>query len=299
MLSLTAALAAYRDGWSRVLRAPWLLAGLSAAAFALLLPGTWDEGELGYRTATVVADATMAIGGAADWALDVADLAYRDSDPATQLLTVVALVVGAFLSGGILDRYARQRPVDARTFWGVAGELASRLLRLTALVAAVALVLGAASASLPGWAVPFELLVASVIFVVFDCARVRLVVERRRSVVFALLAGIRFAARHPAALLVLYVLLVATLGAVLGLTALAASAADAARDAGAPIWIAGVRVVRAIALLPPTLLAGAALTSLFQSALAHAAYVAPPRLVWPDSPAIETLGEPRDFPPSV
>src|SRR5262245_59442073 len=160
MQALSAALAAYRDGWSRVLRAPWLLVGLSAAAFALLLPGTWDEGELGYRTATVVADATMAIGGAVDWALDIADLAYRDTDPTTQLLTVVALVLGAFLSGGILDRYARQRPVDARTFWGVSGELASRLLRLTGLVAAVALLLGAAGASLPGWAVPFELLVA-------------------------------------------------------------------------------------------------------------------------------------------
>jgi hypothetical protein len=299
MLAVTAALAAYRDGWSRVLRAPWLLVGLSAAAFALLLPGTWEEGELGYRTATVVADATMAIGGAADWALDIADLAYRDIDPTTQLLTLVALAVGAFLSGGILDRYARQRPVDARTFWGVSGELAARLLRLTAVVAVIALVLGTAGAALPVWAVPFELLVASVIFVVFDCARVRLVVERRRSVVFALLAGIRFASRHAPALLILYVLLVATLGAVLGLAALAASAADAARDAGAPIWIAGVRVIRAIALLPPTLLAGAALTSLFQAELAHATYVAPPRLVWPDSPAIESLGEPRDFPPSV
>src|SRR5262245_59305048 len=162
MHDLRAAFAAYRDGWARVLGAPWLLAGLAAAAFALLLPGTWDE-ELGYRTATVVADATMAIGGAADWALDIADLAYRDIDPTTQLLTVVALVVGAFLSGGILDRYARQRPVDARTFWGVSGELAARLLRLTAVVAVIALVLGTAGAALPGWAVPFELLVASVI----------------------------------------------------------------------------------------------------------------------------------------
>ena len=32
--------------------------------------------------------------------------------------------------------------------------------------------------------------------------------------------------------------------------------------------------------------------ALFQAALAHASYVAPPRLIWPDSPAIESLGVP-------
>jgi hypothetical protein len=60
------------------------------------------------------------------------------------------------------------------------------------------------------------------------------------------------------------------------------------------------------------LVSAAAAISLFQAALAHASYVAPPRLVWPDSPAVETLGarpgaegshhsEPprRDFPPAV
>ena len=60
------------------------------------------------------------------------------------------------------------------------------------------------------------------------------------------------------------------------------------------------------AAITAALVSAAAATALFQAALAHASYVAPPRLVWPDSPAIETLGERpassgarRDFPPAV
>ena len=45
------------------------------------------------------------------------------------------------------------------------------------------------------------------------------------------------------------------------------------------------------AAITAALVTAAAATSVFQATLAHASYVAPPPLVWPDSPAIETLGE--------
>ena len=82
----------------------------------------------------------------------------------------------------------------------------------------------------------------------------------------------------------------------------------------AELWLEpGVGLARLLdaiqvgAAITAALVSAAAATSLFQAALAHASYVAPPRLVWPDSPAIETLGERperklrprRDFPPAV
>ena len=45
------------------------------------------------------------------------------------------------------------------------------------------------------------------------------------------------------------------------------------------------------------LLTYASVTSLFQSELAHADYVAQPAPIWPESPAVETLGPPVDLPP--
>ena len=299
MLALRAAWAAYVDGWARVLRAAWLLAGLAAVVMLCALPGAFGVDEIGGRLVQSAADVTMGLGGAAAWALDTAELAYRGTDAATYVLALVALVAGAFLSGGVLDRYARQRPVDARTFWGCAGELAFRLLRLTIVVAAIALGLGWLADGLSPWLQPIELTVALVLFIVADCARVRLVVERRRSVIFAIAAGARFARRQAAAIAILYTLLVLTLAAGQVLIHWVATLTDTAVDAGVPVWLGGIQVVAPLTVLIPALVCGAAVTSLFQASLAHAGYVAPPRLVWPDSPAIETLGDRRDFPPAV
>ena len=120
---------------------------------------------------------------------------------------LILFVVGTALTGGVIDRYARQRPLDARAFWGVSGELTFRLLRLNLLTA------GALAIWLRLLFVPVVLLVpgedarlaayqaslvvfAAVQLVVGECARVRIVVERRRSVLFAIVAGIRFLTRH-------------------------------------------------------------------------------------------------------
>jgi hypothetical protein len=299
MLALRAAWAAYVDGWARVLRATRLLAGLSAAAMLCALPNALGVDEVGGRLVAFAADVTMGLGGAAAWALDTAELAYRGTDAATYVLALVALLVGAFVSGGVLDRYARRRPVDARTFWGCAGELVSRLLRLTIVVAILALGLGWLADGLSPWLQPIELIVALVLFIVADCARVRLVVERRRSVLFAIGAGARFARRQAAAIALLYTLLVLTLATGQVLIHWVATLTDTAADAGVPVWLGSIQVVAPLTVLVPALVCGAAVTSLFQASLAHAGYVAPPRLVWPDAPAIETLGDRRDFPPSV
>ena len=143
------------------------------------------------------------------------------------------------------------------------------------------------SAGLLGFALAFAALALA------DCARVRLVVERRRSVIFALAAGARFARRRLGPLLFVYLLLFASLGVPVVVFHALRWGLDVPWPADGLVWALWV------ARLTLALVSGAAVTSLFQATLAHAGYVAPPRLVWPDSPAIETLGERRDFPPAV
>jgi hypothetical protein len=120
------------------------------------------------------------------------------------------------------------------------------------------------------------------------------VVERRHSAVFAFTAGVRFVRRRLAAAFLLYAGLFATAAAAWGVFS-------------AVVWWAQppVEVIRlldaaqAASAAAAALVSCAAAVSLFQAGLAHATYVAPPPLVWPESPAIETLGAPRDIPPAV
>ena len=135
---------------------------------------------------------------------------------------------------------------------------------------------------------------ALALFAATDAGRVRMVVERRRSALFAFTAGARFAWRHRAPVVLLYAALFATAGLPWALV----SAAEQWLEPG----IGVARLLDAIqvgAAITAALVSAAAAISLFQAALAHASYVAPPPLVWPDSPAIETLGDRRDFPPAV
>ena len=218
-----------------------------------------------------------------------------------------------------MDRYARQRPLDARTFWGVSGELAFRLIRLSAiggalftvLTGVLVLVLDAIATAVLGaagpergesmlWALELGLRVpylaaAFALFAATDAGRVRMVVERRRSALFAFTAGARFAWRHRGTVVLLYAALFATAGIPWALV----SAAELWLEPGVGL----ARLLDAIqvgAAITAALVSAAAAIALFQAALAHASYVAPPPLVWPDSPAIETLGaDRRDFPPAV
>jgi len=131
--------------------------------------------------------------------------------------------------------------------------------------------------------------------IVFDYARVRMVVEDRRSAIGALLAGGRFVRRHAGAAIGLYAL---NALAFLVLIAVYATLAPAAPGAG---WRAaaalGIGQAYIAARVYLKLLFYASETALFQGALAHASYTAAPAVVWPDSPAAESIasaeGSPR------
>ena len=171
------------------------------------------------------------------------------------------VVVGSFLAGGAIDRYARARPTRAYGFFGACGRHFAAMLRL----AAIEVLLDLGVDNLPIPAATGAALVALVNLIMLY-ARVRIVVEDRRSAFGAMLAASRFLRRHPA-------------GALVYLVWMAAAVAVAAYAGGAaPILI-----------LP--LFASA--TVFFQSRLAHARYTAAPPLEWPESPAAEAIANHR------
>ena len=119
---------------------------------------------------------------------------------------------------------------------------------------------------------------------VFDYAKVRAVVEDRRSMIGALSAGFRFVRRNPGATVGLYAVNSLAFVAVLFAYYLVApgAAADARAFAIGQVFIVFRVIVR--------LQFAASQTALFQGRLAHAGYVARPVAKWPDSPAAEAIG---------
>ena len=130
MLAIREALAAYRDGWARVCHAPRILALLAGATILVTAAGL--DGAPASRP--LVLDVfeplgTALMGGALAAALDASDVTNRiGGESAPWLLWLLVVLGGVVLTGGVMDRYARQRPLDARTFWGVSGELSFRLI---------------------------------------------------------------------------------------------------------------------------------------------------------------------------
>ena len=132
----------------------------------------------------------------------------------------LALLLWMFLSGGLLDRYARRRRTGTRGFFGACGVFFFRFLRLGLLAGlAYALLLGPVHSWLFGDAYPWITRETSVertaflwrlvfyaiwlaplllVNVIVDYAKVRAVVEDRHSMIGALVAGARFVVRHPA-----------------------------------------------------------------------------------------------------
>ena len=235
---------------------------------------------------------------------------------ATTIAGAVAawLVVWSFLSGGIIDRLARDRPTRSSGFFAAAGThfpalarlgllsliaygvlfrwlhpllldtLYGRLIRDTAVerrAFVVRLVLYLAFA-----------LVMVLVNLAVDYARIRIVVEDRRSALGALFASVRFVKRHGVTVWVLYLLNGGLFIVLIGAYRIVAS--DAAP--GAAAWyalVAGEIYVLARHFLKLTCYASE--TALFQSRLAHAGYTAAPPLTWPESPAAESIvnAEPR------
>ena len=217
----------------------------------------------------------------------------------------VQILLSVFLAGGVLDRLARDRALGAHAFFSACGVWFFRFLRLGLVAAAAYWVL---FAHLHPWL--FDTLyttwtrdtsVERTAFVVrlglyavftavlcgvnllFDYAKIRAVVEDRRSMIGALRAGARFVVRHPAKTLALYLLNALVYLLAVGFYYLAAPGASAGIMAFAvgQLYI----VLRVIVRLQ----FAASQTALFQGKLAHAGYVARPVPTWPDSPAAEAV----------
>lgn len=223
--------------------------------------------------------------------------------------TAAWMVVWSFLSGGVLDRLARARVVRSRGFFAACGTYVWRFARLGAVAGLVYYLLFAVvhgwifidvyeplTRNLTAERTAFAIRVACyavfgslLVFasIVFDYARVRIVVEDRRSALGALVAGLRFVRRHAGGTIGLYLLNAAAY--VMAVLAYAAVAPGAPR-AGLSGWVAlSVGQIYIIARHYLKLVFYGSQAAYFQGALAHAAYTAAPPVVWPDSPAAESI----------
>lgn len=331
-----AASSAFRDGIRRVNGAPAVLAGMFAVTLLVALPLSFAlRGMLAAHLGPSLAADSAAGGTNYEWWQEFSAQAsglgttfvpsiigfgavldnlsgLLDNLPlATTIAGVTAawLVIWSFLSGGVLDRYARQRPTRAHGFFAACGVHFWRLARLGLMAWLVYAFLfgyvhrwiftdafGRLTRDLTVERTAFAIRVGCyVVFgallvlctVVFDYARVRIVVEDRRSAIGALAAGARFVRRNAGAALALYAL---NAVAFLILVLLYALAAPGAPGAGWSMWLVlGLGEVYILARHYLKLLFYASETALFQSRLAHAAYTAAPAVVWPDSPAAESI----------
>jgi hypothetical protein len=324
------------DGLRRVLGVPAVIAGVLVTTILTALPLTIVmRGQLEDAFGRSEEAATMAGAFHLDWWQEFASQAsgvggtfgpsligfaatmdntstLLDSDGLmAPLAAAVAVYLAAwvFLTGGILDRYARQRPTRSVGFFAACGVFFFRFLRL-------AVVAGAAYWWLfttvhpylfdtqldrltDGLAVErtafywrvlmygiFAALLA-VVSLVTDYAKVRAVVEDRRSMIGALVASINFLVRHPGRVAGLWVF---NALAFLALLALWALVAPGVGGLGASMWLGlAVGQLYVLARLVLKLQVLAAQTSLFQASLAHAAYTAVPVAEWPETPAAELI----------
>jgi len=215
----------------------------------------------------------------------------------------------ALLSAGIIDRYARQRPTRAHGFFAVAGGYLFRFIRLGAIVGLVywwlfayvhPWLFGQLYVNLTRnlsvertaflWRLAFYAAFGCclvLVNVLTDYARIRIVVEDRRSVLSGLSAAWRFIWRHLGHVLALYLLNSAVFVVAVAMWLLVAPGAG-----GAGVWMwatfAFTQLYVVIRLLMKLQFL-ASQTAMFQAHLAHAKYTAEPTPVWPDSAAAEAI----------
>lgn len=216
--------------------------------------------------------------------------AFLDRSPRPTVVLIAAGAFGAlwlFLWGGILDRYARSRPTGPHGFFAACAVFFLRFLRLGLLVAIVYWALVgpahdwlfdtmytritrnvtaervAFSWRLGAYAVfGFALMIVNMIV---DYAKIRAVVEDRRSMVGALIAAVRFVLRHPRKTCSLYLLNGLLFLSLLAMYALVApGAGGGGLDIWRPFLIGQLYVLGRLWL---RLVFAASQTSLFQSCL--------------------------------
>ena len=219
------------------------------------------------------------------------------------------VVLWIFLAGGILDRYARDRATRADGFFAACGVFFFRFVRLAVVQWIVYAFL---FESMHAWlfdrlyhnlirdltvertAFLIRLglymlfgLVLAACNLIFDYAKVRAVVEDRRSALGAIVAALRFINRNAAAAAMLYLLNAGLFLIVVGVYAVVAPGAG---TVGASMWAAFlISQLYIAARLWVKLVFWGSETALFQERLAHAGHVARPEPVWPDSPAADAI----------
>ena len=217
------------------------------------------------------------------------------------------LLLWLFLAGGILDRYARARPTRSYEFFTACGVYFVRFIRLAPFIALAYYVLFAVVhpllfeqlfddltrdvttertaflVRLALYGIFGTLLV--LVSIAFDYAKVRAVVEDRRSMIGAIAAGARFARRNAAAVAVLYLLTSCLFVALLLVYAIASPGAG---STGAGVWLgAAIGQLYLLGRLWIRLVFFASETALFQGRLAHAGYIASAPVARPEPPIVE------------
>jgi hypothetical protein len=238
--------------------------------------------------------------------------AFLDNTPRPPVIVAAAsayIAVWIFVAGGIIDRYARDRATHAYGFFASAGVFFFRFLRLAAVQWIVyAVLFGSIHPLLFERLYPrlvhevsvertafftrvalylvFGILVAGCTMI-FDYAKVRAVVEDRRSMIGAIAGALGFIRRNAGAAVRLFLLNFALFAIVVGLYALLAPSAG---GTGLTMWLAfAIGQLYVIARLWVKLTFWASETALFQERLAHAGYVARPAPAWPESPAADAI----------
>jgi hypothetical protein len=329
-------IASWTGGWRRVTQALGMAAGVHALSFLLALPlALLLRDQIAAQLGSSVAAGAVADGVNHDWwseftaqasglsgtftpsiigfasTLDTLSRVLDARYPPPALLWLLGgyLALWTFLSGGLLDRYARQRPIRAHGFFSAAGRLFFRLARLTAIAGLLYWLLFVyvhpwlfddtlrkvtRSIGVERTAFLWRLLFYAVfglllitVNLVSDYARIRLVVEDRRSALGALRASARFLRRHPLHAVGLYALNGAMFVLLLALWSVAA---PGVYGTGAMMWLAfAAGQLYLFARLAFKLHFLASQTALFQAHLAHASYSAAPVPAWPESPAAELI----------
>jgi hypothetical protein len=327
---------AWLEGLRRVNRAPAILAGVWAMTLLISLPLALALREmLAQHLGSSLAAATAASGANYEWMQEFSDQAtglgvtFKPTilgfgavldnlsaflDDTTRPLVIVGaasayIALWLFFAGGILDRYARDRPTRAHGFFSASGVFFVRFARLAAVQWVV-------YAFLFGWMHPWlfgrlftaltrDMTVERTAFLVrvglyvafgavlaacnliFDYTKVRAVVEDRRSMIGSIVAAVRFIRRNFGAAVTLYLLNVALFLVAIGVYA---AIAPGAGGTGLTMWIGfAIGQSYVLARLWVKLAFWASETALFQERFAHAGYVARPAPTWPESPAAEAI----------
>jgi hypothetical protein len=297
------ALGAFRDGVGRVNRAPavllgvWLMTALSVLPIALAQTAGFNSRptglvvhvhrDLGHRwlrelnryTADPV-DLGSALGVALRHPIRfVSSLTAWMSGAA---VSAAFLIQWLFITGGTIDRYARDRPTRAHGFFAACGVFFFRFLRL-GLVMAAAFVVVSRYLGQP----VVSAVTLACCRLVFDYAQVRAVVEDRRSMLGALRSALSFIRRNWMAAIILYVVDYAVLAAIVALYATVGP--GSVRFVWSAWGVILLNQAYVLARLWITLIFWSSEAALFQGRLAHAGYVARRVPVWPDSPAAEAM----------